>query len=258
MKILTEIAYDGSAYSGWQVQRNAPSVQNTLQTAAETLLSSPCAVTGCSRTDAGVHARQYFCTLESAALDAFPLERLPGALMRLLPPDIAVYGVRRVDGGFHPRYGAVAKEYEYLLSTADPRDPFAARRVWSIAGEAPDVGRMAREAAALEGKHDFSSFCSAGGKPGDRVRTVYYCRVTSAGGAISIRICADGFLYNMVRIVAGTLYEAGIRKGSGVKEILDARARSAAGRTAPPWGLYLNRVFYDRGELEKTIEDHRA
>lgn len=253
MKILLELSYDGSAYHGWQVQKNAPSVQSAVQNAAEQLLGAPCAVTGCSRTDAGVHARQYFCTLESDALDGVPPARLPGALDRFLPPDVALKSARPVDASFHARYSVIAKEYEYLISTAFPRDPFLARRVWALPGATPDAEVMAREARAFEGKRDFTSFCASGGKPGDRTRTVYYCRVERRDEGVSLRICADGFLYNMVRIAAGTLLECGLGRCGGVEGIILARDRAAAGRTAPAKGLYLDRVFYEEDELSARI-----
>ena len=252
MKVLLTISFLGAAYHGWQVQKNAPSVQKCVQTAAETLLSSPCAVTGCSRTDAGVHALRYFCTLKSAALDRFPLDKLPTALNRHLPDDVSALSARQVEDSFHPRYDALAKEYEYLFYVGEQRDPFACGRACMIPGRAPDLTRMAAEAEKLVGTHDFSSFCASGGKIEDKTRSVYYCRVSRDGNYVKLNICADGFLYNMVRIIAGTLLEAALGKDTDVRAILDARKRSAAGRTAPPEGLYLKRVFYNEEELNSA------
>ena len=253
MKVLVELGYDGRAYHGWQVQDNAPSVQGAVGRAAETLLKAPCAVTGCSRTDAGVHARQYFCTFESDALDGFPLEKLPEALNRLLPPDVAAFSARKVGPDFHARYSAAAKEYEYRICCRRIRDPFLGGSAYMIPGAAPDVSAMRHEARALVGTHDFSSFCASGGKPGDRVRTVYFCEVREEDGMILLSICANGFLYNMVRIVAGTLLECGEGRLKNVSQILEARSRNAAGKTLPPQGLCLNRVYYDLTELEERV-----
>ena len=203
MKVLMEISYVGSEFCGWQVQRNALSVQKTVQTAAETLLKSPCAVTGCSRTDAGVHARQYFCTLENENLDRFPLDRLPLALNCLLPETVGVRDAFPVEKDFHPRYRALGKEYEYLIHGGRLKNPFLSERAF-FCGRMPDTDCMQREAQDLVGTHDFSSFCASGGKVEDKTRTVYFCRVEKLPGEqVSLRICADGFLYNMVRIIAG-------------------------------------------------------
>lgn len=254
MKILLELRFLGSAYHGWQVQRAAPSVQKTLQSAAETLLGVSCAVTGCSRTDAGVHARQYFCTLECSAPGVPPLQRLPTALNALLPPDIAVIAAREVPDDFHPRYAAKAKEYEYLIDTAPLRDAFLANRAWAL-GQTPDLTLMQREAMALCGTHDFTSFCASGGKIQDKTRTVYFCTVRKKDDLISLRVCANGFLYNMVRIIAGTLVECGLGRKKDCAEILAAHNRSKAGRTAPAHGLYLDRVYYSEEELNERIQE---
>ena len=160
MKVLMEISYVGSEFCGWQVQRNALSVQKTVQTAAETLLKSPCAVTGCSRTDAGVHARQYFCTLENENLDRFPLDRLPLALNCLLPETVGVRDAFPVEKDFHPRYRALGKEYEYLIHGGRLKNPFLSERAF-FCGRMPDTDRMQREAQDLVGTHDFSSFCAS-------------------------------------------------------------------------------------------------
>lgn len=253
MKVLTELRYIGTAYHGWQAQNNAPSIQKAVQNAAEAMLSAPIAVTGCSRTDAGVHAKQYFCTLESEALAALPESKLPTALNSFLPDDVSAVSARRVDDDFHPRYSAKAKEYEYLIYVGKERDALLAKRVWMMPGRTPDVEMMKRGAKSLCGTHDFSSFCAAGGKVTDKVRTVSYCTVTKENDLIKIKICADGFLYNMVRIIAGTLFECGCgRDGMDVSQILEKRDRAFAGRTAPPDGLYLSRVFY--GDVPEDAE----
>ncbi len=255
MKVLMEISYVGSEFCGWQVQRNALSVQKTVQTAAETLLKSPCAVTGCSRTDAGVHARQYFCTLENENLDRFPLDRLPLALNCLLPETVGVRDAFPVEKDFHPRYRALGKEYEYLIHGGRLKNPFLSERAF-FCGRMPDTDCMQREAQDLVGTHDFSSFCASGGKVEDKTRTVYFCRVEKLPGEqVSLRICADGFLYNMVRIIAGTLLECGLDGRKSCGTVLSLKDRRFAGRTLPAQGLYLDRVFYRKEDLEMRIAE---
>ena len=259
MKVLLEIRYTGENYHGWQAQRNASTVQKAVQNTAEEMLGDRCAVTGCSRTDAGVHAKRFFCTLDCPALDRFPLDKLPAAMNALLPPDIAAVSCRAVDGDFHPRYSALGKEYEYLIYNGQVRDPFFEGRAWMLPGRPLDCAKMQEEADKLVGRHDFTSFCAAGGKIVDKTRTVYDCRVCREGDLVRVTISADGFLYNMVRIIVGTLADCAAGRCGDCTEILAARERKCAGRTAPAHGLYLKRVFYDANELPenagKTKED---
>lgn len=251
MKILLELGYLGSNYHGWQVQKNAPTVQKTVCEKAEMLLGCPVAVTGCSRTDAGVHAKQFFCTIEGEGFEGFPLDRLPRALNLLLPDDISAKSARRVADDFHPRYSAVGKEYEYLIYTGRERDPFLEGRAWMLPGRNANAEKMDLLSKSLIGTHDFSSFCASGGKVTDKVRTVFDCTVKKEGDLIRLTVSANGFLYNMVRIIAGTLYDLSTppkkgedREKSDLAAILEKRDRAFAGQTAPPEGLYLNRVFY--------------
>ena len=252
MKFLVELSFLGSAYHGWQVQKNAPSVQNTLQCAVQTLLGAPCKITGCSRTDAGVHARQFFCTVESDALAHFPPEAFPRAIARYLPPDLSVLSARRVGEDFHPRYDAHAKEYEYLIYTGASPDPFLAGRAWMLCGERLDTARMNEGAQTLVGTHDFTSFCAAGGKVVDKTRTIYHCTVTQSGDLVTLRVCANGFLYNMVRIITGTLIDYQRGRVGDLSAVLQGCDRVLAGRTAPPQGLYLNKVYYSEQERLKA------
>ncbi len=241
---LLLLAYHGGAYHGFQVQANAATVCQTLQDAMQALLGARPPVKGCSRTDAGVHARA-FC-LNFWHNTAIPPEKLPLALNAHLPPDIRVLRAMAVPEDFHARYSATGKEYEYRILNAAVDDPFARGLAYRVPG-ALDVPAMHRAAQCLLGKHDFTAFASAGIKTGiDTVRTVTRADVLESGHTISVWLAADGFLYNMVRIVAGTLLQVGARRlpEHAVPAILAQRRRAAAGPTLPPCGLFLNRVFY--------------
>lgn len=249
MKLLVTLKYIGTGYVGWQVQKNGISVQTRVQDAVERICGARVDVTGCSRTDSGVHANGYrFCFTPPRPLSPY---RALAALNAALPPDMGVTDVREVDDGFHPRYCAAAKEYIYKLYGGRARDPFLDGLAWHCVRPL-DAALMDEAAQNFAGTHDFRSFMSQGSKITDTVRRVYYCRVREREGYTEVRICADGFLYNMVRIIVGTLVavsEGKIDK-NGITDIISAKDRSAAGRTAPACGLYLNRVFYDEKEAE--------
>lgn len=249
MKILLRLKYIGSDFCGWQYQPNARTVQNTLTEAAEKLFGERCGITGCSRTDSGVHANDFAATAElSDRANKIPLDRIPTAFAPFLPDDIAVTGACEVSGDFHPRYDVKYKEYIYKIHVSPIKDPFLVGRVWHYDRKLlPDAAELMNECAqAIVGKHDFASFMAAGSKIEDTVRTVKYCGAEREGDIITVKIAADGFLYNMVRIIAGTLVLAGVGKldKDGMERIIAAKNRSAAGLTAPPDGLYLNKVVY--------------
>lgn len=244
MKLLLEISFLGTAYCGFQVQNNGKSVQKTVQDAAE-MLFGPVLLTGCSRTDSGVHARSFFCTVEGDGCSRIPPDRVPIALNTFLPPDIAAKSARIVDDSFHPRYSAKGKEYRYLILNSHIRDPFLEGRVYRYAGEL-DADYMDELAADFIGRHDFAAFMAAGSSITDTVRTVSMCRVDRDGELITFSVAADGFLYNMVRIMVGTLIDIsqGRLEEKSIKGIIASRDRRRAGFTAPPEGLYLWEVFY--------------
>lgn len=249
MKILLRIKYLGTSFCGWQYQPNARTVQNTLTEAAEKLFGERACITGCSRTDSGVHANDFAATAQlSEKANNIPLDRIPTAFAPLLPSDISVVSAQRADDDFHPRYDVKYKEYIYKIYVAPVKDPFLYGRVWHYDRKLlPDAqSRMNSCAQALVGTQDFASFMAAGSKIEDTVRTVKYCSVEQNGDMLILRIAADGFLYNMVRIIAGTLILAGSGKidAEKMKSIIHAKDRSAAGLTAPPDGLYLNKVVY--------------
>lgn len=242
-KLLLTLRFDGGAYHGWQVQENGASVQETLQNAIEGVFGTRYGVTGCSRTDAGVHANMYCCCFCTES--EISCEKVIAALNAWLPDDIGVYGCREVPKEFHPRYSCVSKEYVYRVWNSPYRNPFLVGR--SLHYKYPlDEKALAREAAAFVGTHDFKGFSSSGGSVADTVRTVKCFEVARYGDEVVFSVEADGFLYNMVRIMAGTLLDisAGKIEKESIPEIIGSRDRSLAGATAPPYGLYLNRVFY--------------
>ncbi len=244
MKLLIEISFLGTAYCGFQVQPNGISVQKTVQDAAE-MLFGPVSLTGCSRTDSGVHARSFICTVEGEGCGRIPPDRVPIALNTFLPPDIAAKSARIVDDSFHPRYSAKGKEYRYLILNSHIHDPFLEGRVYRYPGEL-DATLMDALAADFIGRHDFAAFMAAGSSVTDTVRTVSMCRVDREGELITFSVVADGFLYNMVRIMVGTLIDTsqGRLEDNSIRSIIASRDRRRAGFTAPPEGLYLWEVYY--------------
>lgn len=243
------LCYRGTNYHGWQVQPNAVSVCSTLQDAIEAVFGTRYGVTGCSRTDSGVHACGFVVLL--SAKENIPCDALVRALNVNLPRDIAVTDCTEAAEDFHPRYSAVAKRYHYVMYDAPVRDPF--REGCALHLPTPvDAAAMHEAAQHFCGTHNFSAFCAAGGKipPEERIRTIHECSVTRAGDTVTLSVTGDGFLYNMVRIMAGTLLEVGRGKRSAdsIAEVIASEDRSRAGVTAPPHGLYLMQVYYDKKE----------
>lgn len=251
MKLLIKLCYDGSAYSGFQFQKNARSVQEELNKAARSLFGFDCDVCGCSRTDAGVHARCFCATLEprnGGDTISLPAERVPEAMNFWLPEDIAVFDAEYKPDDFHARYSVKSKTYEYHILNSKYRNPLKAGRVFMprrfLSGQ--DVERMRTAAGYIAGRRDFRSFMSSGSSVTDTVREVTELRVTEKDGEIVISISADGFLYNMVRIIAGTLFAVGCGRISPeeIPGIITALDRTKAAETLPPEGLYLCEVRY--------------
>lgn len=252
MKILLRIAFIGTDYCGYQVQPNGVTVQQRLNEAAKALFGYECDIVGCSRTDSGVHANE-FCVTVSKKKEAgietnIPVSRIPLAMSVHLPEDITVMSAEWVDDSFHPRYDVKYKEYVYKIWNRPWRDPFNTGRCWHCPKPVDERGleNMRRAARELVGKQDFASYMAADSKIKDTVRTVYEAEVTEDNGMICFRVSADGFLYNMVRIFTGTLMDVayGRLAPEDIKRITEARDRKQAGSTAPPEGLFLNRVVY--------------
>lgn len=243
-RVLLTLAYDGTAYHGWQVQPNGITVQECVQNALLKLLGERPPLTGCSRTDAGVHARQFCCHLDCDA--SLPKEAFLRGLNSILPDDIAVIGYREVPPDFHARYSAVGKNYVYRFYESRITDPFLSRYALRVEQKL-DTKAMNEFCASLVGEHDFLPFSSAGRSVENTVRRVGECRMTVDGGLPALTVTANGFLYNMVRIITGTALAVSRGRLSPhcAKEIFESGKRSAAGDTAPPCGLFLNKVFYE-------------
>lgn len=240
---LITIAYDGGGYHGWQVQPNGITVQQMVQDAIEKILGTRENVTGCSRTDAGVHANE-FCFNMKTNKDIVPF-RFVGAMNAVLPVDIAVKNCVEVPLDFHARYDCKGKEYIYKIWNSPSRNPFCEGRYLHYKKKI-DAKMLNDQAQYFCGRHDFTSFCAANTSVEDTVRTVEYCSVNADNEEIIIKIKADGFLYNMVRIIVGTLLEIaeGKIEPDTIDQIILSKDRKMAGRTAPAHGLYLNKVFY--------------
>lgn len=249
-RILLKIRYNGASFVGWQVQKNGRSVQETMQDALEKIYGSRPDVTGCSRTDSGVHALEYCLCYDPP--HPMEIKRILPALNSVLPNAISVRACSEVEHDFHPRYHAVGKEYIYRYYDGYAPDPF--RDGFSYhEKQILNVERMEKAARYFEGKHDFGAFMSVGSKIEDTVRTIYYAEVKRDGEEIIFRIAGDGFLYNMVRIMAGTLLFVGLGRidPEEISAIIEAKDRANCGKTMPAYGLYLNHVFYDIKEVEK-------
>lgn len=256
MKLLLKIMYDGTGYHGFQYQPNAISVQEVLTERISSAFGMPCTVTGCSRTDAGVHALGFCAAVEPAdealgreAWCTMPAGRIHRRLNTVFPDDIAVIGACITDDSFHPRYSALGKEYIYRIRDTVYPDPFDRNRAYQIRRTLSDdmIDEMNRAASSLMGRHDFCGFMASGSSVTDTVRNLKNLSVERVGeGEVILRAEADGFLYNMVRILTGTLLDVAYGKLSAddMEEILSSQTRSRAGFTAPAHGLYLNRVDY--------------
>ncbi len=242
--LLLTIRFLGTAYHGWQIQKNAITVQQKLQDALKAVLGKQPEIKGCSRTDTGVHA-ECFCV--SVKTDSkIPCDRLPVALNVNLPKDIAAVSCIEVPGDFHARYSAKGKRYVYKILNTPLRNPFY--EGLALHYQHPIDEKQLNEACqAYVGTHDFAAFCSSGSSVDNTVRTVFDAEVGRDGDIVAFTVSANGFLYNMVRIMTGTLLAVAENKISAddIPEIIASRERSRAGITAPPCGLYLKEVFYD-------------
>lgn len=241
-RILLKIAYDGTAYHGWQIQPNAVTVQEVMQNSLEKLLGHKTGVTGCSRTDAGVHARQFFCHIDCE--DNIPDKAFLLGLNSILPSDIRVCDVMNVPEDFHARYSAKGKTYTYTFYYGT-QNPFLSRYALYIS-DIPDIYLMNEFCKTVIGTHDFEGFSSSKRTVEDTVRSVTECFVKSEENKIIFNITANGFLYNMVRILSGTALEVGYGrlKSDCASDIFTEKNRDLGGKTLAPQGLFLEKVYY--------------
>lgn len=242
-RIKLTVAYDGTDYCGWQIQKNGVTVEEVLNQALSRLTGEKITVTGASRTDAGVHARGNVAVFDTDT--RIPAERIAYAVNALLPEDVVVVRSEEVPAGWHPRKCVSVKTYEYRILNREFPDPVRRRDTYFVPFPL-SLERMRRAADYLKGTHDFKSFCSAQTTVEDTVRTIYELEVEQSGDLFTIRVRGNGFLYNMVRIIAGTL--AGVGRGyfepGEVERMLEEKDRTKAGVTAPPQGLTLVGIEY--------------
>lgn len=245
MNYLLTLRFDGSRFHGWQRQQNAVSVQECVESAVESLFGTFSRVTGCSRTDAGVHANRFMCNFVQEKI--MPLQNVVGGLNHFLPDEIAVTDARTVSDEFNARFDCASKEYIYKIYNGRIRDPFTLNRAYHYKYEL-DEDLLNRQAKDFIGTHDFSSFRAVGSDVVTTVRTVYDAEVYREGDCVFYRVEGNGFLYNMVRIMAGTLIyiSEGKIAADSIPEIISSCDRLRAGMTLPPSGLYLNKVNYER------------
>jgi len=250
-RFFMEIAYDGSEYSGWQIQPHSPSVQQEIQELLTKLYDRQhIHLIGSSRTDAGVHAQRFAASFLYPERPAIPLEQLFKALNRRLPPAIRIRSLKEVPLEFHSRYDALGKAYTYVLNLG-AETPFSCRYSWRSIHDL-DVSRITAAAQRLVGTHDYSSFVVERSMIDDAVRTIYRVDVRQIGQFCCVTFIGNGFLYKMIRCMMGTLEAAGFGKltPDDVSAILEAKDRTAAPETAPAKGLFLMKVFYDQAELD--------
>lgn len=242
------LTYEGTAYHGWQVQKRDVTIGQTMEEAAAMIVGHPVKMTGCGRTDAGVHAKRYVANFRTTS--TIPADRLPYAMNTHLPEDIVVTGAMEVHDDFNAIGSCVRKEYTYLIYNSRIRDPFYVNRAWFYPKHL-DETIMQQAASQFVGTHDFAAVRSVGTDVKSTVRTVYYYNVERRGNLIELKVCANGFLYNMARAMAGTVVYAaeGKIKPEEIGALLESGNRTAAGPTVPPGGLYMTQLWYDDGKV---------
>lgn len=243
-RIMLVISYDGTNYCGWQVQPNGISIQSVVQTAVEELVGEKIMLTGASRTDAGVHALGQVAVFDTYS--SIPSDRFALALNQKLPEDIVIQSSREVPLHFHPRYAKTSKTYEYKI--VNRRIPLPCQRLYTYFVPRPlDLEAMRKAAKFLCGTHDFKNFASTKTTVKDTVRTIYSLELVQEDNLITLRITGNGFLYNMVRIIAGALLFVGYGQASpdDICEALESKVRIVPGPTAPAKGLTLVNIQYE-------------
>lgn len=244
MRILLTVSYDGSNYYGWQRQSNFITVQQRLEEGLSALMGKEITVRGASRTDTGVHAMAQGAVFETDT--TIPVDKIPYALNSFLPEDIVVRGAREVDEDFHPQYSVIDKTYEYLILNDEFRNPKLIKYMEFIR-EKLDIAKMQEACKYFLGEHDFKAFCASGSTAKTTIRTIYSLTVDKRENIVKIKVTGSGFLYNMVRIIAGTLADVGKGKlkPEDIEDIIASKDRTRAGKTLSPNGLTLMEVHYE-------------
>ena len=242
------LMYNGTAYHGWQVQKTETTVAQTLERGLSMVCGQPIKCTGCGRTDAGVHAEHYVANFRTDS--RIPVDRLPFAVNTHIPEDIVVKAAYEVAEDFNAIGSCIKKEYTYRIYNSRLGNPFYVDRAWFYPKRL-DENIMQRAAAEFVGTHDFRAVRSVGTETRTTVRTVYYFDVAREGDLITCKVCANGFLYNMVRAMVGTVVYAAEGKLSpeDIPAILASGNRTLAGPTVPPGGLYMTKLWYDEEVL---------
>ena len=244
------LMYNGTAYHGWQVQKTETTVAQTLERGLSMVCGQPIKCTGCGRTDAGVHAEHYVANFRTDS--RIPVDRLPFAVNTHIPEDIVVKAAYEVAEDFNAIGSCIKKEYTYRIYNSRFKNPFYVNRAYFYPKRL-DEEFLNRAAHQFVGTHDFAAVRSVGTETKTTVRTIYWCDVTRSGELLELKVCADGFLYNMVRAITGTvLYAAeGKLTPEDLPEILASGDRSLAGPTVPPGGLYMTRLWYEDERLNE-------
>lgn len=246
--IKLTLRYDGSAFHGWQFQPNCITVEEEMKKALFQILREDIKLQSCSRTDTGVHANMFCLSFRTETDRA--CDKIISGLNAVLPETVAVYGCEDVSEDFHARYSCVGKEYIYKIWNGKERNPFVRSHALHYPRRLDEV-MLNRQARDFTGTYDFSSFCASGATVQSKVRTVFDASVIREGDFVVFKVTGNGFLYNMVRIMVGTLLDIndGKIEKDKIKAIIESKNRENAGKTAPPEGLYLNRVFYNKEDL---------
>lgn len=240
---MLTLCYDGTEYHGFQRQENGITIQQVVETAIKKVTGEILSITGCSRTDAGVHATEYVCNFKTES--TVPADKFCFALNSYMPDDVSCIASSEATMDFHARYSAKAKTYTYTIYNAPHKNPVLCRFAWHYPIKI-DVEKMKKAAKYIVGTHDFTAFMASGGQQKTTVKTVNFLDIAQNEKEITISINADGFLYNMVRIIAGTLVYTGVGKiePDDLPDIIESKERVRAGITAPPQGLCLKKIFY--------------
>ncbi|MDP9728532.1 tRNA pseudouridine(38-40) synthase TruA [Alicyclobacillus tolerans] len=253
MRVKLLIAYDGTNFHGFARQNNLRTVQGELEACLSRVTASPVLIHGSGRTDAGVHARQQVVHWDQE--HGPPVEKYPYVLRRILPPDLIAIQAEETTDQFHSRFSAIGKTYRYTFQTAAVADIFTHRFTCHSPGRL-DLQKMREAACHLVGTHDFTSFCAASTPVEDKIRTIFDISVKESGSYVSLFVTGNGFLQNMVRIIAGTLLMVGQGKFTEQQVIKSIQAcdRRTAGWTAPPSGLALWQVYYEESNLWLAVK----